>query len=288
MANTTIVYFDGIWDYDKTTRILLRAVAPKRDTFWVSSFENGIATIDPMCGSMITDVAEVVAGCFAEGSNFASELRSYCPNLKVFDCDENTAFTGIKFEFNEVTVMVTKENADKDKIYAEWKAGMKANAEKYRLEREAYMKTPEYRAERAKALKIANRRETVEKDVLAVDKSTELQFKDEEAAKIWEHWVEINSKDSYSNCVVTYARRWAKYMQHLMEKHNKTVAEIAGKASHASDIEGITGFMYGCAVDILAQCWKHGEELRKWHNKKWGQEDTDGVVNPAVLTVNVG
>lgn len=281
MANTTIVYFDGIWDYDNSTRIL-RAVAPKRDTLWVTSFENGIATIDPMCGSMITDVAEVVAGCFDEDSNFASEL------LKAFDCDENTAFTGIKFDFNEVTVMVTKENADKDKIYAEWHAGMEANAEKHRLEREAYMKTPEYRAERAKALKIANRREAVEKDVLAVDESTELQFKDEEAAKNWEQWVEINSKDPYSNGVVTYARRWAKYMQHLMEKHNKTVAEIADKASHVSDIEGITGFMYGCAVGVLAQCWKYGEELRKWHNKEWGQEDTDGVVNPAVLTVNVG
>lgn len=281
MANTTIVYFDGIWDYDNTTRIL-RAVAPRRDTLWVSSFENGIATIDPMCGSMITHVAEIVAGCFDEDSNFASEL------LKAFGCDENTAFTGIKFDFNEVTVMVTKENADKDKIYAEWQAGMEANAEKYRLEREAYMKTPEYRAERAKALKIANRRETVEKEVIAIDESTELQFKDEEAAKNWKQWVEINSKDGYSKAVITYARRWAKYMQHLMEKHNKTVAEIADKASHVSDIEGITGFMYGCAVSMLAQCWKHGEELRKWHNKEWGQEDTDGVVNPAVLTVNVG
>lgn len=176
MANTTIVYFDGIWDYDNATRIL-RTLAPRTDTLWVSSFENGIVTIDPMCGSIITNVAEVVAGCFDENSNFASEL------LKAFDCNENTAFTGIKFDFNEVTVMVTKENADKYKIYAEWQAGMEANAEKHRLEREAYMKTPEYRAERAKTLKIANRRETVEKDAIAVDESTELQFKDEEAAK---------------------------------------------------------------------------------------------------------
>jgi len=47
---------------------------------------------------------------------------------------------------------------------------------------------------------------------------------------------------------------------------------------------GITGFMYGCAVNLLSQCWKHGEELRKWHNKEYGHEG-DGVVNPAVFTI---
>lgn len=275
----TRVYFDEIWDYDKTTRIFRTS---GRDTLWVSSFENGIATVDPMCGSEITAFSGLIAGCFEEGSNFEAELR------KGFDCDSETALTGIQFEFNEVTILVTKENADTDKIVAEWRAGMDANAEKYRLEREAYMKTPEYRAERAKALKIQTRRQTVEQEVLAIDESTELEFKDDEAKANWEKWVEINSKDGYSLGVVTYARRWAKYMQHLMSKHNKNLPQIADKASHVSDIEGITGFMYGCAVGMLSQCWKYGEELRRWHNKEWGQEDSDGVVNPAVLTINVG
>lgn len=280
MANTTIVYFDEIWDYDKTSRIF-RTIAPKRDTIWVKSFEDGIATVNPICGCTITEFAETVAGCFADGSNFGDEV------LKAFDCEENDTFTGIKFEFNGVTLVVTKENADKDKIYEEWNAGMEANAEKYRLEREAYMKTPEYRAERAKALKVATRRQTVEQEVIHIDETTEMEFKDDEAAKLWEQFVEVNSKDAYSNGVVTYARRWAKYMQHLMQKHNKSIIEIADKASHVSDIEGITGFMYGCAVNTLAQCWKYGEDLRKWHNKDYGYEG-DGVVNPAVLTVSVG
>lgn len=276
---TTKVYFEEIWDYDKQTRIFRTT---KRESLWVKSFENGIAVADPMCGCTITSFAELIAGCFAEDSNFVSEL------FRAFDCDEKTAFTGIQFDFNGVTLLVTKENADKDKIYAEWNAGMEANAEKYRLEREAYMKTPEYRAERAKQLKIATRRQQVEKEVLAIDESTELEFKDDEAKANWEKWVEVNSKDGYSFGVVKYARRWAKYMQHLMKKHNKTLPEIADNASHASDTEGITGFMYGCAVGMLSQCWKYGEELRRWHNKEWGHEDTDGVVNPAVLTINVG
>jgi hypothetical protein len=49
---------------------------------------------------------------------------------------------------------------------------------------------------------------------------------------------------------------------------------------------GITGFMYGAAVAILAKCWKHGEALRKWHNKEWGVVGGDGVVNPAMFTIN--
>lgn len=275
----TRVYFDEIWDYDNKTRIFRTF---NRDTLWVSSFENGIAIVDPMCGSEITAFSGLIAGCFEEGSNFEAEL------CEAFDCDSETALTGIQFEFNEVTVLVTKENANTEQIVAEWRAGMDANAEKYRLEREAYMKTPEYRAERAKALKLQTRRENVEKEVLAVDESSELEFKDDEAKAKWEQWVEINSHDGYSLGVVTYARRWAKYMQHLMTKHSKAIYQIADKASHVSDIDGITGFMYGCAVAMLSECWKYGEELRRWHNKEWGQEDCDGVVNPAVLTINVG
>ena len=62
-----------------------------------------------------------------------------------------------------------------------------------------------------------------------------------------------------------------------MEKHNKTVAEIADNASSLSGIDDITLYMHIRAVAILVQCWKYGEELRKWHNRKWGEEDTDGV-----------
>jgi hypothetical protein len=45
--------------------------------------------------------------------------------------------------------------------------------------------------------------------------------------------------------------------------------------------------MYGYAVNALSQSWKYGEELRKWHNTDYGYEG-DGIVNPAVLTINVG
>ncbi len=244
----TIVSFDRI--YDKKTRIFRTS---SKYSLWITSFENGIATADPIGGCMITSYAEMIAGCFDEDSNFTSEL------LRAFDCEADTNFIGIQFEFNGVMILVTKENADKDKIYAEWNAGMKANAEK------AYRKTPEYRA------KLCIR--MVEQEVLAIDESTEFEFKDDESKSIWEKWVEIKSKNDYGPLVVAYARRWAKYMQHLMSKYNKTLSQIAYETSYVSDINGIAGYAYDCAVGILSQCWKYGEELRRWHNKEYGQED---------------
>lgn len=99
-------------------------------------------------------------------------------------------------------------------------------------------------------------------------------------------YVEKNSKDGYSRGVIDYQEAWAKLMQVEIAK-GKTVKECAEETQKGLGYLGITGFMYGCAVNGLAHFWKHGEELRKWHNKEYGvSEDTKGVVNPAVLTIN--
>lgn len=62
------------------------------------------------------------------------------------------------------------------------------------------------------------------------------------------------------------------------------IINIADSTSREADTEGITGFMYGCAVNALSQLWEYGEELREWHNKEYNYEG-DGVVNPAILTI---
>jgi hypothetical protein len=279
MAKTTLVRYEGIWDYDKTTRIFKTIGNPKIRSLWVEGFEDGIATINPAGGSEIHDFAEAVAGCFSDNSNFGTLL------LRAYNCDKNATFTGIKFEFNGVTLIVTKENADAERIYQEWDAAFEANVEKAHREREAWLKTPEGQEYLAQQEAEKLRKEAIEADVLHLDETVEMEFNGEEGKKTWDHLVEINSKDPYGNGVVKYARRWAKYMQKLIAE-GKTVAEIADEASNYCDIEGITGFMYGCAVDALSRCWKWGEELRKWHNKRYGHEG-DGVVNPAVLTVSV-
>lgn len=101
-------------------------------------------------------------------------------------------------------------------------------------------------------------------------------------------WDEGSAKnqDGYGAAIYRYASDWARLMQALLKTNpTQTVRDIADKASHNADIEGITGFMYGAAVSILSTCWVNGEDLRKWHNKEYGHEG-DGVVNPAILTIS--
>lgn len=101
-------------------------------------------------------------------------------------------------------------------------------------------------------------------------------------AEKWDTWVKANS-DPYGGACVEYAECWAKLMQAEINK-GETVISCAERTSFEIGYLGITGFMYGAAVQMLSQCWKHGEELRKWHNKEYGHEG-DGVVNPAILTL---
>lgn len=99
----------------------------------------------------------------------------------------------------------------------------------------------------------------------------------------YESYKAVNKGDPYSNAVVVYGEDWA----NLMEKEissGKPLPEIAESTSRTADTDGITGFMYGCAVQALSKFWIHGETLRKWHNKEYGHEG-EGVVNPAILTI---
>lgn len=94
----------------------------------------------------------------------------------------------------------------------------------------------------------------------------------------WDDWCDKN-QDPYGSGVVRFAQRWAVMM-------------VAKRTSDEADTEGITRFMYGCAVSMLAHSWVHGEELRRWHNldTQIGTEgetanESGGVLNPAVINI---
>lgn len=104
---------------------------------------------------------------------------------------------------------------------------------------------------------------------------------------------DINAKDGYSKGVVDFGERWADLMEADIAA-GKTVAQSAPEASSQADTDGITGFMYGAAVSALSHFWEHGDALRAWHNREYLPEDkaaeadkTGGVVNPAIVTINV-
>lgn len=107
----------------------------------------------------------------------------------------------------------------------------------------------------------------------------------------WNRIVEINT-DPYGKAVVDYARRWAELMEEQMES-GTPLGDCAKELSFTADKEGITGYMYGCAVQILSECWEYGEQLRQWHNLSTQIKDegerankSGGVLNPALITLD--
>lgn len=271
----TMVYCDDKCECGKYFKVL----NSKYLSFWVNSFDNGIATLDASCGTDIREFAAVVEGFFEKHSNFEIELK------RVFECDANTKLERVEFSFNGVEFNITKDNADKDKIYKQYCDGLHEQAEKYRREMEEYMKTPEYREERAKELKSLNRKQRVRQKIIELDRTTQLEFKDERAKAIWKRWCKRNFRHRYTRCIVKFASCWGKHMQSIMNNPEKSLELIAHESSYASNINGITVYMYGCAVAILAECWKYGEQLRKYHNTQYGCPDAEGVINPAVICI---
>ena len=103
---------------------------------------------------------------------------------------------------------------------------------------------------------------------------------------------EVNS-DPYGKAVLDYAERWADMMEtHISSGKILTTGDIE-RMSHAADTEGITGFMYGAAVSLLAAVWVHGEQLRRWHNldcqisdEGVRANDNGDILSPAMLQIS--
>lgn len=109
-----------------------------------------------------------------------------------------------------------------------------------------------------------------------------MKFKNDEMKAEWSVF-DNNNKDPYGAATVKYAVTWAESMEGLIAQ-GQSIQDIADKTSSNADTEGITGFMYGAAVNALTHAWYWGDELKAWHNKEYNYAG-DGVVNPAILTV---
>jgi len=149
-----------------------------------------------------------------------------------------------------------------------------------------YVASPEYKRQQEEYDRKQRERENALNAALA-GAPEHMTLRDPEG---WKTSCEINS-DGDGGAVMTYAERWARLMEARMAKGER-IADIAGECSHLADNEGITGFMYGCAVGILSKVWQHGEALRLWHNLKTQLRDegakanvTGGVLNHAMLTI---
>jgi hypothetical protein len=211
------------------------------------------------------------------GERLHTFVASLCLTALV---DEDAGGDGLASgTFNGITINVTPES-EPGTIISAYRDECKRRAEEYRNSPEGIKAKQEQDERSANAAK-AN--EEIDRLITGISMSVA-----DRAA--WDEFVAKNT-DPYGAGVVKFAERWAKLMQVRMSDGAELKA-IATQASRDADNEGITGFMYGCAVSTLAQTWAHGEELRRWHNLdcQFGTEgeranETGGVLNPALLSV---
>lgn len=206
-----------------------------------------------------------------QNSECQSFFQSFCQNI--VDTDEEFQ---LQFNFNGVEIICGKGTTVENMII-QWDNHW---AEQSKI-REEWEKSPEGIAVKKAEQKKAKARQLEIKKTL---KSVEGKTIDLYNPLAWKMWVEANT-DSYGKGVIDFAERWGILMQEQMQ-HSVLTKQIMDTCSYQADVEGITGFMYGCAVSQLSQCWSYGEQLRRIHNADYGVEG-EGVVNPALLTITV-
>jgi len=184
----------------------------------------------------------------------------------------------VEFDFNKQTLTATPDSDPATMAKAYMHECERRHAE--------YIASPEYKRQQEEYE--ANQRERESKlNAMLASAPEHMTLRDPEG---WKKSCEVNS-DGYGGAVMTYAERWARLMESRIAKGER-IADIADDCSHLADNEGITGFMYGCAVGILSKVWQHGEALRLWHNLKTQIRDegaeaneSGGVLNPAMLSI---
>jgi len=186
--------------------------------------------------------------------------------------------TRIEFDFNGQTITALP-NTNTETL-------VKIYKDESDLRYQEYINSDEYKRKQA-----AYKRKELEKkeklNIYLKDAPVKMTLKDESG---WIKACEANT-DPYGNAVIVYAETWARLMEVRMSAKEQ-LQTIADECSHLADIEGLTGYMYGCAVSILSSVWIHGEELRKWHNistqlSNEGEKANaeGGILNPALLRI---
>lgn len=209
-------------------------------------------------------------------------------------------YRNVEFDFNGVTVVV-KHDSDPTLVCRDWRRALSGYIDKtvgpdYKAEL-----SPEELASDAK-IEAKNEARRAKQDAkwqaeadekrarfdARLAQAPEMSFSDKAG---WDEWLANQGDDGCGKTAFRYAEWWARLME-LEIGNGKQIAEVANETSHEADVGGITGSMYGVAVSALAQYWKYGEELRRWHNiktqlKNEGEKANEegGVLSPTMLTI---
>jgi hypothetical protein len=106
--------------------------------------------------------------------------------------------------------------------------------------------------------------------------------------ELWENQVKIND-DPYGKATIDVAREVMRLLD-TDEYKDFDCHQIICTADKNVDAGGITGFMAGCVAQIVVNCHSRGKEFREKWNLSYNvteEKAKGGVVNPAILTLNV-
>ena len=161
----------------------------------------------------------------------------------------------VEAEFNRTKFQIQPGMTAQDGIEA-WKKQME-------IDREAYLKSPEYKARQAQMEK--ERAAQKAKEALD-DKLIRDEVLDVEGFKhYFDYMVKRNSKDDYGKGIISYAMRWGKLMQAEMKKQglDHLTEKLVRDTDKRADIYGMSGASASMGRNLLITTWKHGEELAK-------------------------
>ena len=108
---------------------------------------------------------------------------------------------------------------------------------------------------------------------------------------LWEIQMTHNT-DPYGKAIVDVAREVMRIldMKASEDASSFNASDLVIQADKNIDAGGLTGFMAGAVSSIVSRVHSRGEEFRKsWNGdvgKNTGQEDSEGVLNPALLTID--
>lgn len=107
-------------------------------------------------------------------------------------------------------------------------------------------------------------------------KTLPLTTKDDKTAKDWQGSLKKN-QDSYGWGVMEVVSKLGAALDEGLPCDKAEAKAIKGS--------GITGYMAGAMAGMIAQLHPRGEEFNKYWNHQFGVEDSDGTVNPAIMTI---
>lgn len=181
----------------------------------------------------------------------------------------------VLFDFNGITVVVNK-GSDPALLHRDWDRALAGYTTSKKVgpfpNRELSEKEKKSDAEKAaktrKKMEIEDARAAAN---AARQKLEALEYLEDappfEGDEVLLARFKTNNKSSYGARVVVYAEEWARMMQKEMAS-GKTLEDVVKSTSRKADYDGITGYMYEFAVSILFQCWKHGNHLQVYHDRK--------------------